>query len=71
MEQDNTLDAFLQILARIKELVGEAPVSGDSGVDLDEAIERMRQSGNNDDADELAELIQRADDIKAQQQAKA
>jgi hypothetical protein len=71
MENDDTLSEFLRILGRIKELVGEAPMLCDNGIDLDESMQRLRQSGNNDDADELADLIQRADEIKAQQLAKS
>ncbi len=69
VDHDETLDEFLQILARIKDLVGEATISDTAGIDLVEAIERLRQSGNNEDADELAELCQRADELKAQHQA--
>ena len=69
MDHDEALDDFLQILARIKDLVGEATISDDAGIDLVKIIEQLRQSGKNDDADELAELIQRADKLKARHQA--
>ena len=68
MAADETLDEFVQILGRIKDLVGEATISDDDGIDLAEAIERLRLSGNNKGADELAELIERADELKAQHQ---
>ena len=71
MDHDETLDEFLQILARIKDLVGEATISDDAGINLVEAIERLRQSGHNEDADELAELLHRADELKAQHQPKS
>ncbi len=70
MDNDETLDEFVQILGRIKDLVGEGAIS-DDGFDLVKAIEGLRQSGNDQDADELAELIQRADELKAQHQAKS
>ncbi len=65
MEKDETLDEFVRILGRIKELLGEATISEEKGVDLVKTIEQLRQSGNNDDADELAELVERADELKA------
>ena len=71
MEKDETLEEFVQILGRIQELVGEATISNDEGFDLVETIEQLRKSGNNDDADELAELIERADELKALQLAKS
>jgi len=71
MEKDETLDEFVQILGRIKELVGEATIAEEEGIDLVKTIEQLRQSGNNDDADELAELVERADKLKALQQAKS
>ena len=70
MDNDETLDEFVQILGRIKDLVGEVTISDDEGIDLVEAIEQLRRSGNNKDADELAELLERADELKAQHQAK-
>lgn len=66
MDKDETLEEFVQILGRIQELVGEATISNDEDFDLVKTIEQLRQSGNNDDADELAELIERADELKAQ-----
>jgi hypothetical protein len=71
MEQDETLNEFLHILARIKDLLGEAAISGSEAVDLDDAMQRLRKAGNNDDADELAELIRLADELKAQHQPKS
>jgi len=70
MENDKTLEEFVQILGRIKDLIGEAAIS-DDGIDLVKAIEGLRQSGNDQDADELAELVERADELKAQHQAKS
>ena len=71
MDNEETLDEFIQILGRIKDLVGDAKISGDDGIDLVEAIERLRQSGNDTDADELAELFERAEELKAQHPAKS
>ena len=71
MEKDETLEEFVQVLGRIQELVGEATISNDEGFDPVKTIEQLRQSGNNDDADELAELIERADELKALQLAKS
>ena len=71
MDYDKTLGEFVQILGRIKDLVGEATISDDAGIDLAEAIERLRASGNSKNADELAELCARADELKAQHQAKS
>ncbi len=71
MDRDKTLDEFVQILARIKYLAGEATTSNDNGIDLPEVIEQLRLSGNDKDADELSELIAWADKLKAQQQAKS
>ena len=70
MDNDETLEEFVQILGRIKELVGEAKISGDEAFDLVKAIEQLRQSGNGTDADELAALVERADQLKAQHQPK-
>jgi len=70
MDNDETLEEFVQILGRIKELLGKAEPSGDEGLDLVKAIEQLRQSGNDTDADELAALIERADELKAQHQPK-
>jgi hypothetical protein len=66
METDETLEEFVRILGRIKGLVGEAMISDNASFDLAKAIEDLRLSGNNDDSDELAELIERADELKAQ-----
>ena len=70
MENDKTLEEFVQILERIKELIGDVAIEDDEGFDLTKAVERLRLSGNNDDADELAGLIERADELKAQHQVK-
>jgi len=70
MDNDETLEEFVQILGRINELVGKAQISDDEGVDLVGAIEQLRQSGNDTDADELTALIKRADELKAQHQPK-
>jgi len=66
MEHDETLDEFVQILGRIKDLLGEEPVSAEEGIDFVAAIEGLRQTGSNEDADELAALLERADELKAQ-----
>ena len=71
MATDETLDEFVQILGRIKELMGDVSIEDDEDFDLDKVIERLRLSGNNDNADELAELIKRADELKALHQAKS
>ena len=65
-KNDESLREFIGILGRIKELVGEEPPAGDESIDLLEAIEGLRLSGNNKDADELAGLCKRADELKAQ-----
>ena len=70
MKNDETLDEFVQILGRIKELLGEAAISDDEGFDLAKLIEQLRLSGNNDDADEIVELLERAEALKAQHLAK-
>jgi len=70
MDNEKTLEEFVQILGRIKDLVGEEAIS-DDGFDLVKAIEGLRQSGNDKDADELAELVKRADELKAQHQVKS
>ena len=69
MENDKTLEEFVQILGRIQELVGEESMSGGTGIDLVDVVEQMRQSGDEKDADELAELVKRAEELKAQHQA--
>jgi len=71
MDNDEKLEEFVQILGRIRDLVGEAPISDDKGIDLGEAIKQLRLSGNNQDADEVAELMQRAEELKAQHQTKS
>ena len=71
MENDKTFEEFIQILERIKEMIGDVAIEDDEGFDLTKAVERLRLSGNNDDADELAELIERADELKAQHQVKS
>ena len=43
-------------------------MSDDEEIDLVEAVQKLRQSGNDKDADELAELVQRADELTAQHQ---
>ena len=69
MEKDETLEEFVQILGRIKDLLGEAAISDDEDVDLAKAVEQRRLTGNHDDADEIAELLERAEALKARQQA--
>jgi len=71
MDKDETLDEFVQILGRIADLMEAASMSDDKDIDLDKAIEKLRLSGNDDGADELAELVQRAEELKAQHQAKS
>ena len=68
---DETLVEFVRILGRIAELVGDATNSDNEDIDLVEAIQRLRQSGNSEDADELAELFQRAEELKALHQVKS
>ena len=69
-ENEKTLEEFIQILGRIAELVGENTTSDDDDVDLVDAIQRLRLSGNSTGADELEELFQRAEDLKALHQTK-
>ena len=69
MGKDESLDEFVRILERIKNLLGDAKISDDDDIDLAGAIERLRLSGNNDDADELAEIFERAEALKTQHQA--
>ena len=71
MEKDEALEEFVQILGRIKDLLGEATTSDDAGFDLAEAIKQLRLSGKNDDADELAALLERAEELKEQHQARS
>ena len=70
-DQDETLVEFVRILGRIAELVGDARESDNEDIDLVEAIKRLRHSGKSEDADELAELFQRAEDLKALHKAKS
>ena len=70
MENDETLEEFVRILGRIKNLLGEETIPNDTGIDLVDAIEQFRQSGSDKDADELAELLERAEELKAQNKAK-
>lgn len=71
MENDETLEEFVQILGRIKDLLGEETIPNDTGIDLADAIEQLRQSGSDEDADELAELLERAEELKAQHKAES
>ena len=71
MEKDEALEEFVQILGRIKDLLGEATTSDDADLDLAETIEQLRLSGKNDDADALAALIERAEELKEQHQARS
>ena len=71
MDKDEALQEFVQILGRIKELLGETAIQDGEGIDLAGAIEKLRQSGNSAVADELDQLCKRADDLKAQHQAKS
>ncbi len=71
MENDETLEEFVQILGRIKDLLGETAIADDEGFDLARTIEQMRLTGNNDDADEIAELLERAEALKALHQAES
>lgn len=69
MEKDEKLEEFVQVLGRIRELVGEESMSGGTGIDLADVVEQWRHSGNDTDADELGELIKRAEALKAQHKA--
>lgn len=71
MENDEKLEEFVQILGRIKDLVGEESMSDGTGIDLADVVEQWQQSGNDADADELGELIKRAEELKAQHKAAA
>lgn len=66
MDNDDTLREFVQILGRIADLAGEALMSDEEEIDLVATIQTLRRSGNDTDADELAELVRRADELKAQ-----
>ena len=69
MDNDEKLEEFVQILGRIGDLVGEESISDGIGIDLADVVEQWRQSGNDTDADELGELIKRAEELKAQHKA--
>lgn len=69
MDNDETLREFVQILGRIADLAGEALMSDDEEIDLVTTVRKLRQSGNDKDADELELLVQRADELKAQRQS--
>lgn len=71
MENDEKLEEFVQILSRIRDLVGEEPMTGGTGIDLVDMVEQLRQSGDDKDADELSELINRAEELKTQHQAES
>jgi len=71
MDKDEKLEEFVQILGRIRDLVGEEPMTGGTGIDLVDIVEQLRQSGDDKDADELSELLKRAEELRAQQQAKS
>lgn len=71
MDKDEALQEFVQILGRIKELLGEAAIQDGEGIDLAGAIEKLRKSGSTAVADELEQLCKRADDLKAQHQAQS
>ncbi len=71
MEKDEKFEEFVQILGRIGELVGEESMSDGIGIDLVDVVEQLRQSGDDKDADELNELLKRAEELKAEQQAKS
>ena len=66
MGYDETTDELAKILGRMADLMGEQSFSDDDSINSVDAIQGMRLAGKNDDADELAELIQRADELKAQ-----
>lgn len=69
METDEKLEEFVQILGRIRDIVGEESMSGGTGIDLIDIVEQLRQSGDDKDADELSELLKRAEELKAQHQS--
>jgi hypothetical protein len=71
MKTDETLEEFVQILGRIRGLVGEESMSGNTGIDLVDVVEQMRQSGDDEDADALAQLVKRAEELKALHRANA
>lgn len=59
------LDELVTISTRVADLMDEASFSDDENIDTVEAIKRLRLSGANEDADELAELFQRIDEMKS------
>jgi len=69
MDKDEKLEEFVQILGRIKKLIEEETAADDNGLDLVDAIKQLRKSGKEEVADELAGLVERADELKTQQQA--
>jgi len=69
-ENDESLSEFIEILGRIKGLLGEAAFPSEEEIDLADAVEQLRQSGDATSADELAGLCKRADELKTQHQAK-
>lgn len=69
MENDEKLEEFVRILGRIRDLVGDEAMSDSTGIDLVDIVEQLRLSKNDKDADELAELINRAEALKMQHQA--
>lgn len=69
MDDDSNLQEFLEILRRIRVLVGDAAISGEKDIDFDEVLRQLRQAGSKGEADELAELVRRADELKAQHHA--
>ena len=69
MDKNETLEEFVQILGRIQKLIEEETPADGHGLDLVEAIKQLRKSGKDDVADELAGLLERADELKTQQQA--
>ena len=69
MDKDETLEEFVQILGRIQKLIEDETTADGNGLDLVEAINQLRQSGKDEIADELAGLVERADELKTLQQA--
>jgi len=45
MDKDEKLEEFVQILGRIRDLVGEEPMTGGTSIDLVDIVEQLRQSG--------------------------
>jgi len=71
MDDDTKLKEFLGVLGRIKDLLEEVSISDDEDLDLDKGIEQLRQSGKDKEADQLAGLIEQAENMKAEHQAEA